>query len=97
MDCLSQFSLESKISSVVVDNCSTNDAIMKVLLDKFEKKSLILGENFLHMRCSTHVLNLIIQDGLEVSYSGIKNIHDCVAFWMSTPKGLRNLKRLVDF
>ena len=64
MDCLSQFSLESKISSVVVDNCTTNEAMMKVLLDKFEKNSLILGGYFLHMRCSAPVLNLIVQDGL---------------------------------
>ncbi|CAO2832611.1 unnamed protein product [Amaranthus hypochondriacus] len=97
MDCLYQFSLESKISSVVVDNCTTNEAMMKVLLDKFEKKSLILGGSFLHMRCSAHVLNLIVQDGLEVIYSGIEKIHDCVAFWMSTPKRIEKFEEACRF
>ncbi|KAK9698358.1 hypothetical protein RND81_08G098800 [Saponaria officinalis] len=107
MDCLSQYCLESKISSVVVDNCTTNDAMIKILLKNFEKKCLMLKGSFLHLRCSAHILNFIVKDGLDVIESGIVKVRDCVSFWMSTPKriekfeeacrylGINNSKRLV--
>ncbi|KAK9750191.1 hypothetical protein RND81_02G179500 [Saponaria officinalis] len=97
MDCLSQYCLESKISSVVVDNCTTNDAMMKVLLKNFEKKSLMLKGSFLHMRCSAHILNLIVQDGLEVIASGIEKVRGCVSFWMSTPKRIEKFEESCRF
>ncbi|XP_074315151.1 zinc finger BED domain-containing protein RICESLEEPER 2-like [Silene latifolia] len=107
MDCLSQYGLESKISAVVVDNCTTNDAMMKIILKNFEKKCLILSGAFLHLRCSAHILNLIVKDGLEFIESGIAKVRGCVSFWMSTPKriekfeescrfqGINNSKRLI--
>lgn len=92
MDSLSQYSLENKISSVVVDNCSTNDAMMRILLDKFEKSSLLLGGKFMHNRCSAHILNLIVQDGLDVISSAIEKVRDCVSFWMLTPKRIEKFE-----
>lgn len=86
MDCLSQYSLENKISSVVVDNCSTNDAMMNIVLENLESSFLVLGGDFLHLRCSAHILNLIVKDGLEVIDPAIEKVRDCIAFWMSTPK-----------
>jgi len=50
--CLFQFNLEDKISSIVVDNCTANDLMMNMLLGKFDSSSLILDGKFLHMRCS---------------------------------------------
>ncbi|KAK9706312.1 hypothetical protein RND81_07G116000 [Saponaria officinalis] len=92
MDCLSQYSLEGKISSVVVDNCTTNDAMIKILLKNFDKKCLILKGSFLHLRCSAHILNLIVKDGLDVIESGIMKVRDCVSFWMSTPKRIEKFE-----
>ncbi|KNA22522.1 hypothetical protein SOVF_033200, partial [Spinacia oleracea] len=97
MDCLSQYSLENKISSVVVDNCSTNDAMMKILLEKFEKRYLLLGGEFLHMRCSAHILNLVVQDGLDVIKSDIEKVRECVSFWMSTPKRIEKFEEACRF
>ena len=42
MDRVSQYGLANKTSSVVVGNCMTNDVMMRVLLDEFEPRSLIL-------------------------------------------------------
>lgn len=97
MDCLSQYSLENKISSVVVDNCSTNDAMMKILLEKFESSALMLGGDFLHMCCSAHILNLIVLDGLDVIKCGIEDVRECVSFWMSTPKRIENFEETCRF
>uniref|UniRef100_A0A7C9A9N4 hAT-like transposase RNase-H fold domain-containing protein n=1 Tax=Opuntia streptacantha TaxID=393608 RepID=A0A7C9A9N4_OPUST len=84
--CLFLYNLENKISSIVVDNCTTNDSMMDILLGKFDSSSLMLVGKFLHMRCSAHILNLIVKDGLEVIGSGIERIRECIAFWVATPK-----------
>ncbi|KAG5535563.1 hypothetical protein RHGRI_023359 [Rhododendron griersonianum] len=55
-----------KISSIMVDNCSTNDAMIDLLWDKLDSTSLMLGGDLFHMRCCAHILNLIVKDGLDV-------------------------------
>ncbi|XP_048226847.1 zinc finger BED domain-containing protein RICESLEEPER 2-like [Ricinus communis] len=92
MDSLSQFSLKNKISSVVVDNCTTNDDMINVLLEKLESSCLVLNGDFLHMRCSAHILNLIVKDGLEAIDHAIVKVRECIAFWMSTPKRIEKFE-----
>ncbi|CAN0917180.1 Zinc finger BED domain-containing protein RICESLEEPER 2 [Linum grandiflorum] len=38
------------------------------------------------MRCSAHILNLIVKDGLDVLKDGIERIRETVLFWTCTPK-----------
>ena len=40
----------------------------------------------LHMRCATHILNLIVQDGLSLIGDGIERIRDSVIYWIGSPK-----------
>ena len=82
---------------MVVDKCSTNHAMMEILLDKFEKSSLLLGGKFMHNRCSAHILNLIVQDGLDVISSAIEKVRDCVSFWMLTPKRIEKFEEACRF
>ena len=51
---------------MTMDNCSTNDVVIKIILDKLQSGALIMRGSMLHMRCAAHVLNLIVQDGLDV-------------------------------
>jgi len=95
--CLFQYNLETKISSIVVDNCTTDDLMMAMLLGKFDSSSLTLDGKFLHMRCSAHILNLIVKDGLDVIGKGIERIHECVAFWVATPKRFEKFEDLVRY
>ena len=38
-----------------------------------------------HMRCATHILNLVVKEGLDVIRGEIEKIRDSVAFWSATP------------
>ena len=69
-----------------MDNCNTNDAMMRILLEKLQVSSLALGGSLLHMRCAAHILNLVVQDGVVVIGDGIKRIRDSVLFWTASPK-----------
>ena len=91
--CLVEWHLEKRISTVTLDNCTSNDKAMEHLPDKLDTKSLMLEGSLLHMRCAAHILNLIVKDGLDVMEEGIVRVRDSVAFWSATPKRHENLKR----
>jgi hypothetical protein len=46
-----------------VDNASANDSGVDYLRKHLQKTNIAKGK-FLHMRCSAHVVNLIVRDGL---------------------------------
>jgi len=79
-----EWNLYEKISSVTLDNCTTNDAVIPYLVRNIGKQKLLNDENLLHMRYSAHILNLIVNDGLEVLKDAIENIRDSVAYWTAT-------------
>lgn len=80
------WNIDRKLSIITLDNCTTNDAMVDLLLGKLSTDSLWLEGNLLHMRCATHILNLIVKDGLGVIGDGIEKIQDSVSFWTATPK-----------
>ena len=69
-----------------MDNCSTNDAIINIIIDKLQRSSLVIHGSMLYMHCAAHVFNLIVQDGLSVIGSCIKPIRDTVGFWTTSTK-----------
>ena len=83
---LVEYHLERKISTITLDNCTTNDKAVEDLLDKLDSSSLMLGGKLLHMRCCAHILNLIVKDGLVVFGDGIERGRDSVGYWSATPK-----------
>ncbi|XP_062100240.1 zinc finger BED domain-containing protein RICESLEEPER 2-like [Humulus lupulus] len=78
--------LHNKISTVTVDNCTTNDAMIPLLKEKFNSSCFILKGKLLHMHCCAHILNLIVNDDLSVIGDSTDKIRDSVAYWSGTPK-----------
>ncbi|XP_024041424.1 uncharacterized protein LOC112098931 [Citrus clementina] len=66
-ECLMEWNIDRKLSTVTVDNCSANESMIDLLLGKFSASSMIMGGKFLHMRCCAHILNLIVKDGLSTA------------------------------
>ena len=38
------------------------------------------------MRCSAHILNLVVKIGLNVIKVAIENVRESVSYWTTTPK-----------
>ena len=76
---------DEKISTLTLDNCTTNNAAISDLTKKIGPSKLMLEGSLLHMCCATQILNLIVKDGLDMIQLGIKKIRDSVAFWTATP------------
>ncbi|XP_028214896.1 zinc finger BED domain-containing protein RICESLEEPER 2-like [Glycine soja] len=85
-DCLMNWNIDTKLSTITLDNCTTNDTMIDKIKDKLHLGSLLRDGPLLHMRCCAHILNLIVKDGLEVVKEGVENIWDSVAYWTATPK-----------
>ncbi|XBI46752.1 hypothetical protein VPH35_110907 [Triticum aestivum] len=83
---LVEWHLEGKISTVTLDNCTSNDKAMEHLPDMLDSSSLILEGKYLHMRCAAHILNRIVKDGMYVMEKSIERVRDSVAYWPTTPK-----------
>ena len=86
VNCFLEWNIDRKLSTITIDNCSTNDAMIRLVLNKLDTSSLMLGGSMLHMRCATHILNLIVQDGLSLISDGIEMIRDSVIYWTGSPK-----------
>ncbi|KAL5552570.1 hypothetical protein UlMin_039971 [Ulmus minor] len=87
MECLLDWNIERKLLTLTLDNCSTNDAMVNVMLDKLDKSLLLVNGKLLHMRCAAHILNLIVKKGLENLFgSGVERIRESISFWTATPK-----------
>ncbi|CAL9086761.1 unnamed protein product [Musa textilis] len=66
MECLLDWNIDRKLSTITIDNCSTIDTMISILLDKFSCNSLMLGGELFHMDCYARLLNLIVKNGLEM-------------------------------
>ena len=77
--------MDRKEFTVTLDNCSSNDEMINILVEKLSlSDSLLLnGKNF-HMRCVAHVLNLIVKESLDVIEVEIEKIRESVAHWLVT-------------
>jgi hypothetical protein len=84
------------VSTITLDNCSTNDNLMDQMQDKMPLSSLMLNGKLMHMRCATHIINLIVKDGMSIMESGIQRVHESVGFWSATPKRHERFEKLVS-
>ncbi|KAL4282961.1 hypothetical protein GQ457_16G008350 [Hibiscus cannabinus] len=89
---LMDWNIDNNIFALALDNCSTNDKMMKLICGKLTLNSLWLDGNLLHVRCSAHILNLIVKDDLEIIKSFIDNVRDSVTFWIATPKTIEKFQ-----
>ncbi|KAJ0096085.1 hypothetical protein Patl1_16192 [Pistacia atlantica] len=86
MDYFYEWSIDLKLSTLTVDNCSTNDAVVQYILEELQLSTLLLHGKFFHMHCCVHILNLAVQDGLSVIGVAIFKISKTISYWMALPK-----------
>ena len=79
IELLREWGLEKKVFSVTVDTASANDNMQGILKRKLQKDLVCSGE-FFHVRCSAHILNLIVQDGMAVLSGALDKIRESVKY-----------------
>jgi hypothetical protein len=88
-ECLSDWKIEDKIATINLDNASSNDVAARQPMSKFTARgSMFFHGKFFHVRCSAHILNLLVSDGLKAIDSLIENIRQTVKYLKKSPSRL---------
>jgi len=92
VESLMDWNVNTNLSTITLDNCSTNDALISNLKDKLQVSSLILNGDFIHIRCCTHILSLIVKHGMKLIKSGIEKTRESELYWTSPSKKEENFQ-----
>ncbi|KAJ4776673.1 Zinc finger BED domain-containing protein DAYSLEEPER [Rhynchospora pubera] len=78
---LVDWNLDKKILCLVLDNSSANDVCVRELLSTTPIKNVLPADGAIfQLRCGCHVLNLIVQDGLDVLSNEITKIRETMKY-----------------
>jgi hypothetical protein len=90
-ECLVEWGI-SRILTITVDNATANDKDLDWLkLQTMFDEETISRNEFMHVRCSAHVLNIIVQRGLKNTHNSIGRIQILVRYVKSFPKDYKGL------
>lgn len=82
-----EWNLDKKLFAMVVDNAASNNYMVRTLMSWLSDK-IPCGGDFFHVRCSAHILNLIVQDGLALIQPFLSSIRASVMYLSKSPYGI---------
>ena len=89
-----EWNLDKRLLSMVVDNASANDSIVRHLKVWISDRLPCVGALF-HVRCSAHILNLVVQDGIALIKPLLNNIRGTVRYISKSSYGKRKFDQVV--
>lgn len=96
LQCLIDWGIENKVCIVTMDNASANDTAIRNLKDNFSLKgTLYFNGRIFHVRCCAHILNLMVQDGLDEIRGVIENVRESVKYFRMSPARLHKFTEIV--
>jgi hypothetical protein len=87
--------------TISVDNASANETAIDWFKKKKKKKTtsnkeVICHHEFIHVRCSAHILNIIVHEGLKDVDDSIIKIREIVKYVKSSPQRLALFKSCAE-
>ncbi|KAK8579201.1 hypothetical protein V6N12_069530 [Hibiscus sabdariffa] len=97
LKCLKEWEIEDKVFTISVDNASANDSCIKILKDNFATNGrLLCNGKLFHVRCCAHILNIMVQHGLQQVQDIIEKVHDTVDFLNASDARLKRFGELAS-
>ena len=88
--------MQKKIFSITLDNTFNNNLSVSYMKSNLVGKGLLpCNGDLLHARCAAHVINLIAQEGLAISCTGVNNIRESIKFIRSSAPRKKKFKDIV--
>ena len=82
--------------TIIADNASSNDVAIDYVKKKTkERDSSILSGKFMHMCCCAHILNLIVQSGLNSIHELIAKVRNAVRYVRASPARFEKFQECV--
>ena len=93
---LYKWNIDRKLMSIVLDNCSTNDAFVREILEKLPVSTLVAYGQLFHVRCYAHILNLIVQEGTDIIREVTTKVRESVKYVKSSTLRLQTFKEVAS-
>ena len=98
LDCLAEWGI-SKVFCVTVDNATANSSALRRFQSQFSSQSedaLVLDGEFMHMRCSAHIINLIVKDGMADVSESVEAVRNAVVYVRASSNRLSSFEQKVE-
>ncbi|XP_056692036.1 zinc finger BED domain-containing protein RICESLEEPER 2-like [Spinacia oleracea] len=95
LDCLSDFDVDNKLSTITVDSYTSDDELIDILVDKLLENKLLFKGNLFRLPCFAHTMRLMVQDAFDVIKDVIEKIRDSIVFWTSSLEREMTLEKAV--
>uniref|UniRef100_A0A7N1A947 BED-type domain-containing protein n=1 Tax=Kalanchoe fedtschenkoi TaxID=63787 RepID=A0A7N1A947_KALFE len=93
--CLIDWGIEN-VFTITVDNASSNNTAVAYLKERIQRwKGCILDGKYLHMRCIAHIINLVVNDGINTVKDSISRVRKAVRYVKQSPARLQKFKECV--
>ncbi|KAG8499055.1 hypothetical protein CXB51_005456 [Gossypium anomalum] len=78
-----------KVFAITVDNTSSNNIAVDYLRKKLiHRKACVTNGKYIHMRCAAHIINLIVQEGVNDSSISVDRVRGVVRYIRAFPSRL---------
>ncbi|XP_071924364.1 zinc finger BED domain-containing protein RICESLEEPER 2-like [Coffea arabica] len=93
--CFLEWGIENKVSTITVDNASYNDVCIRRVKEDFcLRKRLSIGGKIFHVRCCAHILNLLVQDGLNQIVDVIDVVREGIKYLKNSESRLNEFAKI---
>ncbi|XP_054813399.1 zinc finger BED domain-containing protein RICESLEEPER 2-like [Prosopis cineraria] len=94
--CLSDWGIQN-VFTITIDNTTSNDIALSYLKRRLENwRGLVYSGNYLQLRCSAHILNLVVNDGLKELKDSFESIRNAIRYVRSSPAHLQRFKDVYE-
>ena len=90
---LTEWGLREKILTLTLDNAGNNTKACELIVQHHKHELLCEGAH-LHVRCSAHILNILVQDGMELIHAAIEKIRELLKSIESSPSRIQNFNSI---
>ncbi|KAL2901686.1 putative AC transposase [Bienertia sinuspersici] len=93
---IKEWSLERKAFYITCDNAGAMDVIVaRLKSDLLSFGTLLVAGRFFHVRCSAHILNLIVQSGMKVIDNSVLKLREAINYIAASGAHLCTFKKSV--
>ncbi|KAJ1266519.1 hypothetical protein BS78_08G157500 [Paspalum vaginatum] len=93
MDCLYEWELSNKAFAFTLDNATSNDKVVKKLQETLWAHMPFEGDD-LHIKCTSHILNLVVQDGMATLRDVIEPVRNIIKHISSSSSRLQTFNTI---
>jgi len=79
------------VMTMTVDNAKTNEAAINIIVK--ELSGIYENDKHFHIRCMTHIINLVVKIGLKHEVYHVKSIQDAVKYIRASPQRIKTFKQ----